>query len=231
MADRPLIVIASPHAAERESLADWLAADGFEPVLRSSSAAAADEVQANAFDLLVADFAFAFQGGLYAANRARNPKTPTLVIGESNPASQALTEGVGTMYLERPVGRAMLTCAVSMAIMDGRPVRRSARKAVSGIAAVVDGVPSCIIDVSKEGLRLEMPASRRSTPAPYLSVHVPAINVGFIVQRKWATTRPGSAGTDVMWCGATLPSNQPQAEEAWRAFVEKIPAEGPRRRR
>ena len=230
MADRPRIVIASPHVAECEFLADWLAADGFEPVKRSSPRAAVDEIQANAFDLLVADFAFAFRDGLYAASRPRNPKTPTVVIGESDPAAQAQAEGRGAMYLERPVGRAMLVCTVSMAIMDGRPVRCSTRKAVNRVDAVVDGVPSYIIDVSNEGLRLEISSNRRSSPPLYLSVHVPMIGVGLMVQRRWTSTRPGNPRTDVAWCGGVLARNQPKAEQAWRALVDMVPADGSRLR-
>ena len=229
MAGRPRIIIASPHAAECEFLADWLAADGFEPMKTSSPGAAADEIQANAFDLLVADFAFAFRDGLHAASRTRHPQTPTVVIGESGPAAQAQAECRGAMYLERPVGRATLVCAVSMAIMDGRPVRRSMRKAVNRFDAVVNGVPSYIIDVSNEGVRLEISSDRRSSLPPYLSVRVPMIGVGLMVQRIWTSTR-GNARTDVTWCGGALSRNQPKAEQAWRAFVDMVPADGSRLR-
>lgn len=226
MAGRPRIVIASPHVEECDVLADWLAADGFEPVTRSSARAATDEMQTRAFELLIADFAFAFRGGLHTICRRRNPQTPTVVLGESDTAAQTQAESRRAIYLVRPVERAMLVCIVSMGILEGRPVRRSLRKAVNRFHAMVNGVPSYIVDVSNEGLRVEMPRGRHFSLPPYFRVKVPMIGVAVMVQRMWASTPPGNAPTEVMRCGGALAPNQPRAEQTWRAFVDTLPALG-----
>jgi hypothetical protein len=214
MASRPRILIASPHAAETTVVADWLASEGFEPVRVSSLLR----------DLLVADFAFLFRQNVevIGAARARNPKTPIIVIGEPDAASESQAVRRGAMYLPRPVDRASLVCTVGMAMMESRPVRRSIRKPVSRFDAVVEGIPSHIIDVSNEGLRLEIPRGRKSAPPPFFNVHVPMIGVALIVRRMWTASLPDSA-RDAAWYGGELSRNPPRAERAWRAFVDAIP--------
>jgi hypothetical protein len=221
MAQRPRIVIAVPDLAEGVAIADWLTEEGFDCVRRPTVRGAVDEIQARAFDLLVADAAFAFSGGLHRVGRSRNPSSPTVVIGDALAEEQC--EAVKwAMHVARPVDRPMLICTVSMAIMDGRPLRRSTRKIVK-FSAVVNGVPAQIIDISKEGVRLEMPRDRRSVPPPYFTVRVPLVGVGVHVQRMWARPWRSSERDGVTWCGAALAGNAARAEDGWRAFVDTIP--------
>ena len=228
MASRPRIVIASSHAAESEAFADWLSSEGFDPVKISTSVGAAAEIRSHPCDLLIADFAFAIWDGLHEANRAcaRSTQAPTVVVGESDSVAQSWAESQRAMYLPRPVGRASLVCAVLMAIMEGRPVRRSPRKTINRFEAFVNTMPACILDVSNEGLRLEISKDHRSSLPPYFSVRVPLVGVTFMAQRIWASTEPGAARTVVLSCGGTLSQNQPRAQQAWRAFVDAVPEIG-----
>lgn len=224
MSGRPRIVVASPHIAECDTLADWLSSDGFEPVRAATVADAAEAVKACAFDLLIADVGFAYRDGLdtLARLRRRNAQAPTIVIGDSTTA-QMQADLRNAMYLARPVDRATLSCTISMAMMDDRPVRRSLRKTVNRFEAVVDGRPSHIIDVSLEGLRLEVPRDRRASPAPYFSVRVPIIGVALLVQRMWANARPTAVRDEVAWYGAALSRNSAKVDAAWRNFVGALP--------
>jgi hypothetical protein len=226
MSDRPRVIVALTDNLECAAVADWLVAGGFDPVRRSSAGAAAQEMQVRAFDLLVADAAAAFREGLLTLARRRNPLMPSVVIGDAatTPPPEAIAGQV--MYLTRPLDRAILVCTVSMAIADGRPVRRSARKLVNRFDAIVNGIPSHIIDVSKEGVRLEMPRERRSVPPPYFNVRVPLIGVAVTVQRMWARASPGIRQNEVTLCGGALAENRPAAEQAWRVFVETVPVHG-----
>jgi len=225
MAGRPRVVIASPYLAESEMLADWLSADGCDPIRTGNCADAMTVVQACRFDLLIAESTFAFRDGLDVATRKqrRNPLTPTVVMGESK-ADQMQADAKGAMYLGRPIDRATLQCTVSMALMEEeRPVRRSARKPVNRIPAVVDGVPSHILDVSPEGLRIEIPRDRLSSLAPYFSVRVPVIGVSLLVQRMWGIAHPASTPIDVTWYGGALSRNAFKDEAAWNRFVNAVP--------
>src|SRR5206468_1528091 len=110
------------------AVAEWLTAEGFDCVRRPTASDAVEEMSSRPFDLLIADAAFAF-GGQYRVGRSRNPVTPTIVVGDALAAGQC-ERASWAMYLARPIERALLVCTVSMAIIDGRPLRRSARKPV-----------------------------------------------------------------------------------------------------
>jgi CheY-like chemotaxis protein len=221
MSNRPRIIIASPDLLECDAVADWLSAEGFEPVRRSNVRAAVNEIQARPFDLLIADAALAFRDGLHIASRVRRPQTPTVVIGDVDHQNESLSRQM--ICLARPVERTLMVCTVCLVIADGRPQRCSPRKPVHRFEALVNGVPSHIIDVSNEGLRLEVPRDLRSVPPPYFSVRVPMVGVAVTVQRVWA--RNSGEGTAVM-CGAALSQNQATAAQGWLAFVDNLPKTG-----
>jgi hypothetical protein len=170
------------------------------------------------FSLLIVDAGHAFKRGVHPPAAARH--VPTIVIGETSAGSPA--EGISgqTVYLTRPIDRAMLGCFVSMAILDNRPARKSIRKSVNRFDAVVNGVPSHIVDVSIEGLRIEV-AGRAALP-PYFTVRVPLVGVAVTVQRMW--TRSSMKPNSAIWYGGALSQNRVAINEAWRRFVDTIPA-------
>jgi len=220
---RPRVVVALADPAETSLVAEWLVAEGFEPVRRASARAAQEEIQARPYDLLVTDAALTECGALLMASRARRPKTPCVLLDEGTAAIRHDPASALVMRIARPLERAMFTCTVSMAILDGRPLRRSLRKPVSRFEVIVNGVRSELIDVSNEGLRFAMPQGRQAVPPPYFNVRVPLVGVALTVQRMWARSLPGN-GRPELWCGAALAGNRPQAEGGWRMFVDTIPA-------
>ena len=227
MASRPRILIATPHVAESTLLADWIAGEGFEPVAVNTVARAADHIKDRPFDLLIADFGFAFRNQpLVPLVRARNAKTPIIAIGDNDPAAESQAEARGATYLTRPLEQTSVVCTASMAIMETRPVRRSVRKSVNCLDAVVAGVPSHIVDISREGLRLEVPRSRKSVPPPpHFSVRVPLLGVSLNVRRMWTCSAPKSM-SDAAWYGGELSGNSRSVEQAWRVLVDTMPGSG-----
>jgi hypothetical protein len=223
VANRPRVVIALPSVIEGKTIAEWLVADGFEPVQRPSFSDATDEVLARTFDLLVVDAAFAFRDGLRAPGRVRDPQTPRVVIGDAAAAPRCEAMGGRVMFLARPVERAMLMCTVSMAMLkEERPLRCSQRKPVNRFEAVANGVPSYIIDVSSEGLRLEMTRDNRTVPPRYFNVRVPLIGGAITVRRVWARAWSDKGRAEVTLCGGAISQNQAKAEQAWRVFVDTV---------
>lgn len=218
VADRPRVIVVLPNTAESAAVADWLAAEGLEPVLRSAPRAA-EEMRDRPFALLISDAASAIRGGLQAQGRARNPHTAPILVGESEAGAQAMSSQA--MFLTRPIDRATLTCFVSMALMDGRPARRSVRKQINRFDALVNGVPSHLVDVSAEGLRLEVARERRAVLGPYFKVKVPLVGVTVTVQRMW--TRSSANGVPTLWYGGALTQNQTNIDQAWRTFVDTVP--------
>jgi hypothetical protein len=128
------------------------------------------------------------------------------------------------MYLSRPVEQAALVCMAHMAMLESRPERRSVRKPVR-FDAIVGGVPSHLVDVSKEGMRLEIPRTRNGAPPPPLfTVRVALIGVNITVRRMWASPTP--EGGDAAWYGGELAANSGRVELAWRSFVDAMPNNG-----
>jgi hypothetical protein len=212
---RPRVIVSLSIPAEREAVADWLRSDGFEPVVRTTAQAAAAEMLLPC-SLLIADVS---HRRLLMEHRGRSPQTPTILIGNAATASQG--DALQAMYLSRPVDRAVLMCFVAMAILDARPVRRSIRKSVNRFEAVADGAPAHLVDVSLEGLRLEMARDRRSPLPPYFTIRVPIVGVAMVVQRMW--TQSPSRPDAMIWYGGALSQNRVSVQQAWRAFVDNIP--------
>jgi hypothetical protein len=218
MSVRPVIVVASPDRAEVALLSDWLTAEGLEPVPVRNLPAAIQEVQSRTFDVLIADATFAFDGDLQALARTHNARAPLVVLGDA--ATRARAERNGTFHVGRPVDQTLLLCHVAMAIAEGRPARRSERKCIQPFEALVDGTPAYVIDVSNEGLRLELPRGR-CAPPPHFAVRVPLVGVALTVRRVWMTTAPAEYSA-VAWCGAELYHAHPRAEQNWRRFVSTV---------
>jgi hypothetical protein len=223
VAGRPRVIVALPDPLEGATVAEWLKANNFDSVYRTNPTAAATEMQ-RPFDLLIADAMWAVGTALQSGARARNPLVPTILIGE---AMERRTTAVNaqTMYMSRPIDKPVLACFVSMALIDenDKPLRRSPRKQVQRFDAVVNGLPSGIVNVSAEGLRVEMPRDKRAALPPYFAVRVPLVGVAVIAKRRWLMPSQ-SAGT--LWCGAVLSHNRASSEERWRAFVDSVPIVG-----
>jgi hypothetical protein len=224
VADRPRVIVALPHNGEASAVADWLRADGLEPVIRSSPRAAVDEMRDRAFELLICDATYAFRGGLHIESRSRSPRAVTIVVGEPGSASADGSVNSQVMVISRPIDSATLACFVSMALMDGRPARRSVRKPVNRFEAMVNGVPSHLVDVSVEGLRLEVARDRRAVLGPYFNVRVPLVGVSVTVQRMW--THSASSRHSSLWYGGALAGNRANIAMAWRTFVDTVPTAG-----
>jgi AmiR/NasT family two-component response regulator len=226
MASRPRIIIASPHVAELNQLADWIASEGFDPVRLATVARAVEEIKGRPFDLFMSDFAFAFRSEQQPITlvRARNAKTPIVVVGDEDVALESHVLSRGAIYLSRPLEHTSVSCTVAMAIMETRPTRRSVRKPVNRLDAIVEGIPSHIVDVSREGLRLEIPRTRKAAPPPpVFTVKVPMLGVTLAVRRMWTCNVPQS-GCDAAWYGGELSGNTRAAEQAWRVLVDTIPS-------
>jgi len=223
VAASPRIIVALPDVTECAAIAEWLAGNRFEPIRRADPRSAAGEMHARDFDLLVVDATVAMREGLLAISRQRNPLMPTIVIG--NAAESDLPDAFShhAMYLGRPLERATLLCTVMMAIMEGKPSRRSERRIANRFEAIVNDVPSHIIDASYHGLRFQMQAQGMSAVPPHFNVRVPLVGVAVTVQRIWARSAPGQ----LIWCGAALAAtNRPSTEQRWRGFVDMLPAVG-----
>jgi hypothetical protein len=218
---RQQVIVATPTADEREMLSAWLDAEGFEPLSKPTSRHASEAVATQPFDLAVLDASFVLDGGVRAFGLARFRETPVIVLGDAGDGTACTPFGAQIMFVERPIDRTTFICMVTMALMEARPDRRSPRRAIQPFEATVNGVTSYIIDVSREGVRLEMPKERRMV-TPQFALRVPLIGVGVSVQRVWVRTARPEENIGVMWCGGQLGRNTELADQAWRRFIDTV---------
>jgi hypothetical protein len=221
MSDKPRIIVALTDRAEAVVVADWLVDEGFEPVRCPTPRSAVEEMRARPFDLLVADAAANGRPPLRPEGRARRPLTPAILIGNVA-AGRGETVTSQPMSLTRPLDRAVFSCYVTMAILEGSPLRRSERKLVNPLEARVNGVPAHILDVSIEGVRIEMARERRAALPPYFTVRVPIMGVGVNVRRVWARASTGPAAA--LWYGGSLLPNRSSAIQGWKSMIETLPS-------
>ena len=221
MADRPRIILALSDRAEAAVIAAWLADDGFEPVLRPTPPTAIEEMRARPFDLLIADGPRDGRAAMRPEGQARRAQTPAILIGNTTAwRDERVTNR--PIFITRPVDRAHLKCYVAMALLEGSPIRCSERKLVQPFEAIVNGVPSHIIDVSIEGLRIRAPRDRHAVALPpQFVVTVPLMGVGIHVRRVW--TRSSSGSVPALYYGGSLLPNRSSAIQGWRSLIETIP--------
>ena len=227
MSFRQQVIVGTPHADESEALSAWLDAEGFEPISKPTAKSACDAVASQPFDLTIADAGFVLNGGLRAFGLARFRETPMIVLGDAAESRACAPLGTQIMFLERPIERTLFICTVTMALMEARPDRRSPRRAIPPFEATVNGVKSYIIDVSREGVRLEMPRERHMV-TPQFALRVPLIGVGVSVQRVWVRVPRPIENIGVMWCGGQLSKNTVLADQAWLRFIDTVASVAPR---
>jgi hypothetical protein len=215
-------MVALPDRTEGKLVANWLSENQFEPVHRSTIEGAASEIRTRPFNLIIADANWAVSKAFPTPGRGGNTTAPTILIGDATDR-RATAMDSQAMYLTRPIEFAVLSCFVSMALMDDKPVRRSPRKPVQQFDALVNSEPAAIVDVSAEGFRLACPRTRR-LPPPYFGVQIPLVGVAVIASRRWAMSPSKDAST--IWCGAALSCNPSGAVDAWRSFVDTVPMVG-----
>jgi hypothetical protein len=224
MSERPRVIIALTDRAESAVLADWLAEDGYEPVRRPTPHTAVEEMRSRPYDVLIADASNSGRPPLRAEGRLRRAATPAILIGNHAPV-RGETVTSQPIYIARPLDRAILNCYLTMALLEGSPLRRSERKIVNALAATVNGVPAHILDVSVEGVRIEMMREKRAALPPYFTVRVPIMGVGVNVRRVWARAAIGGQPT-LLYGGSLLP-NRTSALQGWKSLIETIPTVAP----
>jgi hypothetical protein len=78
------------------------------------------------------------------------------------------------------------------------------------------------MDVSTEGVRLEVSGSSPASLPPFFTLKVPGFGVSMKVKRVWvATPAQGS-----VWCGGVLERPSDAASEAWKNFISNAPHVG-----
>lgn len=203
------------------SLASLLADSGHEPMLASDFASARAVLNERP-DLLVTDVKLAEYNGLHLAIRAASIGTAAIVVGEPDPVLQADAEREQATYVTLPLHVGRVLEVIKKVLDTSRRTRQLPRNQIRGIEALVDDSRVLVVDVSDEGMRIQMPAAH-APPLSFL-VTLPQFNFTCRVERVWtrqiARTQTGVA----VWCGAAISSEDSAAATAWRALVAAFAA-------
>lgn len=138
-------------------------------------------------EVLVTDVRLGPYNGLHlvAVARVEFPRTVAIVIGGQDHVLEVEAGGLGARYLLSPVTPRDLELTIAELLSVPRPKRRWPRKRLgSDVAAVVEGLPGRLLDVSYGGVCLEV--FGMSLPGETLHVVIPEFGIDLCGQRVWA---------------------------------------------
>ena len=180
--------MACPILGERAAFLEWLSATGYEPVPMLDLDLLARDLSTRPVEALIADVALVPAVDLPRLIRILGANRPLMVVGEADKALEAVPRDV--TWIERPVTRDNFLLSVALALAEGRPARRSPRKRVPRLMSQIDGVSAKVMDVSSEGVRLEVTGAAPSALPPFFTLKVNAFGVATRVKRVWVAS-PG----------------------------------------
>lgn len=210
------IGLACPIPRERAAFVEWLEAAGYKPVPIHDLRTLSTDMESRPIEALVADANAVAKIGLGALLRILTSNRPLVIIGTLNWCPPELRHMAS--WLDRPVSMGDLTLGVALALVEGRPARRSARKSVLHLPATVDGVTSQVVDVSNEGVRLRVKSTAASTLPPYFTLRVEVFGVATMVQRAWVA----HPGDQTVVCGGIIQRHLPKSR-MWTHLVTMAP--------
>lgn len=221
MAANPIrIGVACPVAGERAAFLEWLTLAGYEPMPMLNIDTFGRDLAARPLEALIADVSLVSINDLPRIVKTLGQNRPLVLVGDPKDAIEEVP--CYATWIDRPVTRDTFLLSVALALAEGRPARRSPRKIVPRLMSSIDGVSSKIVDISLEGVRLEITGSSPAALPPFFTLRVPGFGVAAKVKRVWvAMPAQGS-----MWCGGILERQAEKNTKAWNKFVANAPGTG-----
>lgn len=209
------IGVACPLAGERAAFTEWLNLAGYEPVPMLSVDSLAGDMATKPIEALIADVRLVSAADLPRIVKLLGHNRPLILVGARGQNIEDVPRDA--TWMERPVTKETLMLSVALGLAEGRPARRSPRMLVPRLLASIDGVTSKVVDVSTEGVRLEIAGASPSVLPPQFLLKVPAYGVAARVKRVWvAMPGPGH-----LWCGGVI--EKPASAKfamPWQIFVK-----------
>jgi hypothetical protein len=221
MASNPIrIGVACPNPGERAAFLEWLSFAGYEPVPMLTIDLSGRDFATRPIEALIADVSLVSKADLPRVVRTLGGNRPLILVG--NPNCNIEDVPLYATWMERPVARDAFQLSVALGLAEGRPARRSPRKLVPKLLSSIDGVTSKVVDVSSEGVRLEIVGSTPAALPPYFTLKVPGFGVAAKVKRVWvAVPNQGS-----VWCGGVIERPTEKAAASWNNFIASAPHGG-----
>lgn len=211
------IGVACPIPGERAAFLEWLTVAGYEPLPMLSLDPMGRDLPSRPIEALVADVSLVSAADLPRVVRLLGANRPLILVGNRQDAIEDVPRDA--TWVDRPVTRDTFLLSIALALAEGRPARRSPRKLVPHLLSSIDGVSAKVMDVSAEGVRLEINGASPSVLPPYFTLRVPGFGVAAKVKRVWvAMPAQGS-----MWCGGIIERPSVKVATTWNKFVANAP--------
>ncbi len=212
-----LVGLALSDRAERDVVAAWLAtADMVVEVLVEACKVDAD-VAGRGLSCVVMDESL-WRRGFLASLRKHDPRLPVVAVVSASAVADAdgdlARAGVGVVA--RPLDAEALVLAVSLAFGEGRQARSRIRTRTPRVPSRVGGASATILDISANGVRLEVPLTALARLGPQFRLHVPMVALDVVVRRAWV----GHAVGGLVQCGARLVNPDAGQMLAWERIME-----------
>lgn len=219
MTSQQRILLVGPSEEMAHAVAPWLESAGYDLVLEKNFPAARATLGTGP-DLVITEVKLGPYNGLHLAILAGGLGTPTIVIGDRDPVLQLEAEHQSAVYLTAPTDPGHVLALVRDLLTTASHKRKSPRKRVPVLEALVNDMEARLLDVSHEGMRIEAMGGRDTLPASFV-VRLPMFNFSCRVDRVWMS--PAQEAGAGMSCGATLSPSDLDTALAWRALVDKLP--------
>src|SRR5262245_13021010 len=215
------IGVACPNPGERAAFLEWLSNAGYDPApMLTLESIGRELTAAQPIEALIADVSLVSKADLARLIRVLGPNRPVILVGSPEEAIEDVPRDAA--WMDRPVTRDAFLLSVALGLAEGRPSRRSPRRLVPKLMSSVDGLSAKILDVSIEGVRLEVSGTSPSSLPPYFTLKVPGFGVSTKVKRVWvATPAQGS-----VWCGGVIERRSDAATAVWKQFISNAPDVG-----
>lgn len=212
--------MACPVSGERAAFADWLRSAGLEPVLLVDACLVSAEVAGLHLTAVVADATLLTKDYVTALRRV-DTRLPIMAVGDAGDPAERLLAKREISFYPRPLDQATFLLGASLAVAEGRPARRSLRRLVPRLPSKIDGASAFLLDISTEGVRVEVSADAGAKLGPHFLVQVPYSTVSVTVRRVWVRSDAGE--TRRVQCGASLVSSDSRAIDAWQQMLTNAP--------
>lgn len=209
---------------EQSRIADLLLEVGYEVTRAHNFREAIQRLTSRPRGLLISDARVGTESGLGLMVRAQidNLCLATIIVGSaSDPSLEREAKQLGAAgYLHKPIDANQLLAAVVRALSSADRRHASRKRLRRGLSAVVGGQSGTVVDVSANGLRLQMPVPLK-TQLP-VSIHVMLLTLGLSLEGRTVWT--SGAAPSTFLCGAALLELDEPTARSWREFVEALPA-------
>lgn len=205
--------VALPRREEREAVMAELERAGMKVESLVDACRVDSDIARHGFGCLVADGALLASGYLSSLRKA-DPRVPVVAIVDKAQADDGVFRRVSVVT--RPCAPAEVSARVDLVYSESRQARRRVRTRTPRVPSRVRGAAATILDISLDGIRLELAQDDAAKLGPRFRLQVPMVALDVELQRVWL--RKGRR--DTVECGARLVTPARSQQMAWQRIME-----------